>query len=125
MAAAMVPLLMATLALVIASQIAEVGSEFGRLARLVPIYAVYVPLALPFGVLTARLARLDVPATRAVGFSAVTRNSLVVLPLALALPEGLEIAALAVVTQTMVELVAMVILVKLVPRLIGERTRAA
>ena len=87
MAAAMVPLLMATLALVIASQIAEVGSEFGRLARLVPIYAVFVPLAL-------------------------------------ALPEGLEIAALAVVTQTMVELVAMVILVKLVPRLIGERATA-
>lgn len=124
MAAAMVPLLMATLALVIASQIAEVGSEFGRLARLAPIYAVFVPLALLFGVLTARLARLDVPATRAVGFSAVTRNSLVVLPLALALPEGLEIAALAVVTQTMVELVAMVILVKLVPRLIGERATA-
>ena len=54
----------------------------------------------------------------------MTRNSLVVLPLALALPEGLEIAALAVVTQTMVELVAMVILVKLVPRLIGERATA-
>ena len=39
--------------------------------------------------------------------------------------DRLEIAALAVVTQTMVELVAMVILVKLVPRFIGERTRAA
>ena len=49
---------------------------------------------------------------------------ILLLPLALALPEGLEIAALAVVTQTMVELVAMVILVKLVPRLIGERATA-
>lgn len=120
MAAAMVPLMMATLALVIASQIADVTSRFGDLARLVPLYAAYVPAALVLGVLTAKLARLDVPATRAVGFSAVTRNSLVVLPLALSLPEGLEIAALAVVTQTMVELVAMVIMVKVVPRIIRE-----
>ncbi|MFD5868235.1 arsenic resistance protein [Corynebacterium sp. NPDC060344] len=120
MAAAMVPLMMATLALVIASQIADVTARFGDLARLVPLYAAYVPIALLLGVLTAKLARLDVPATRAVGFSAVTRNSLVVLPLALSLPAGLEIAALAVVTQTMVELVAMVIMVKLVPRIVRE-----
>lgn len=124
MAAAMVPLMMAVLALVIASQIAKVTSRFGDLARLVPLYAAYVPIALGLGILTAKFARLDVPAARAVGFSAVTRNSLVVLPLALALPAGLEIAALAVVTQTMVELVAMVIMVKIVPRLVRvPRTR--
>lgn len=120
MAAAMVPLMMAVLALVIASQIADVTSRFGDLARLVPLYAAYVPIALGLGVASAKLARLDVPAVRAVAFSAVTRNSLVVLPLALSLPEGLDIAALAVVTQTMVELVAMVIMVKIVPRLIRE-----
>ena len=120
MAAAMVPLMMAVLALVIASQIADVTSRFGDLARLVPLYAAYVPIALGLGVASAKFARLDVSAVRAVAFSAVTRNSLVVLPLALSLPEGLDIAALAVVTQTMVELVAMVIMVKIVPRLIRE-----
>ncbi len=120
MAAAMVPLVMTTLALVIASQIADVTSRIGDLARLVPLYAAYVPIALGLGVATAKFSRLDVPAVRAVAFSAVTRNSLVVLPLALALPAGLEIAALAVVTQTMVELVAMVIMVKIVPRLVRE-----
>ena len=46
---------------------------------------------------------------------------LVVLPLALALPATLGIAPLAVVTQTLVELVAMVVLVRLVPRFIPER----
>jgi ACR3 family arsenite efflux pump ArsB len=50
-------------------------------------------------------------------FSVATRNSLVVLPLALALPPSLGLAPLAVVTQTLVELVAMVVLVRLVPRL--------
>ena len=44
--------------------------------------------------------------------------SLVVLPLALALPEPLAIAALVVVTQTLVELVGMVAYVRLIPRLI-------
>lgn len=50
-------------------------------------------------------------------FSGATRNSLVVLPLALALPAELAIAPLAVVTQTLIELVGMVVLVQLVPKL--------
>ena len=45
-------------------------------------------------------------AARAVIFSGATRNSLVVLPLALVLPDHLALAAL--VTQTLVELVGMV-----------------
>lgn len=50
-------------------------------------------------------------------FSGVTRNSLVILPLVLALPAHYDLAALVVVTQTLVELVVMVILVQLLPRL--------
>ena len=72
---------------------------------------------LAIGLLAGRVARLDVPSTRAVMFSAATRNSLVALPLALALPDSLSIAPLAVVTQTLVELVAMIVLVRLVPRI--------
>lgn len=117
MAGAMVPLMMATLAVVIGSQIAAVGSEAVELARLIPLYVVFVVVAVAVGKVAARTARLDVPATRAVMFSVSTRNSLVVLPLALALPAELDIAPLAVVTQTMVELIAMVVLVRLVPRL--------
>lgn len=43
-----------------------------------------------------------------------------VLPLALALPDALAIAAVVVVTQTLVELVGMVIYVRAVPRLLRE-----
>ena len=117
MAGAMVPLMMATLAVVIGSQIAAVGSEVAALARVLPLYVAFVVIAVALGKVAARVGRLDVPATRAVMFSTATRNSLVVLPLALALPASLSIAPLAVVTQTLVELVAMVILVRLVPRL--------
>ncbi|CAM5272788.1 Arsenic resistance protein OS=Streptomyces microflavus OX=1919 GN=Smic_01100 PE=3 SV=1 [Streptomyces microflavus] len=70
------------------------------------------------GKLVARLFRLDTPASRAVVFSGATRNSLVVLPLALALPDALSVAAAVVVAQTLVEVLGMVLYVRLVPRLV-------
>lgn len=115
MAAAMVPLVMLTLAVVVASQIAAVGAHALGLLRLVPLYAAFVVVMVLVGLGAGRLARLDVPGTRAAIFSGVTRNSLVVLPLALALPAPLAVAPLAVVTQTLVELVGMVVLVRVVP----------
>ncbi|TFC01534.1 arsenic resistance protein [Cryobacterium adonitolivorans] len=122
MAAAMVPLMMLTLAVVIGSQIAAVGGQAVALLRVVPLYVAFLAVMLFVGLTAGRMARLDVPATRAVAFSGSTRNSLVVLPLALALPASLAIAPLAVVTQTLVELIGMVIFVRLVPSL--TRTRA-
>jgi ACR3 family arsenite transporter len=117
MAGAMVPLMMLTLAVVNGSQIAAVGGETVTLLRVVPLYIAFLAIMLFIGLAAGRIARLDNPATRAVIFSGSTRNSLVVLPLALALPTALGIAPLAVVTQTLVELVGMVIFVRLVPRL--------
>ncbi|MCM3847017.1 arsenic resistance protein [Pseudonocardia sp. DR1-2] len=120
-AGTMVPLMAATLAAVVGSQTAAVGAQALTLVRLVPLYLAFVVAAVVIGLLTARVARLDVPATRAVVFSVTTRNSLVVLPLALALPGALALAPLAVVTQTLVELVALVVLVRLVPVLVPAR----
>lgn len=65
-----------------------------------------------------RLLGQDAPSRLALAFSGTTRNSLVVLPLALALPRGLEPAAIVVVTQTLVELVVMVAYTPMLPRLI-------
>ncbi len=123
MAGAMVPLMMLTLAVVIGSQIAAVGGQAIALLRVVPLYAVFLVVMLVVGVAAGRVARLDVASTRAVVFSGSTRNSLVVLPLALALPASLSIAPLAVVTQTLVELIGMVAFIRLVPRLTGSTGR--
>ncbi|WP_159792985.1 bile acid:sodium symporter [Puerhibacterium puerhi] len=119
-AGAMVPLMMATLAVVVGSQVAAVGSRVVELVRVVPVYVAFAVLAVGVGALVGRAARLDVPGRRAVLFSAATRNSLVVLPLALALPAALDLAPLAVVTQTLVELVAMVVLVRVVPAVVRD-----
>jgi len=118
MAAAMVPLMMLTLAIVVASQVAEVGGALGSLLIVVPIFSVFVVIMVPLGLVTGRIARLDLPGQRAAIFSGVTRNSLVVLPLALALPAGFALTPLVVVTQTLIELVAMVVMVALVPRVV-------
>ncbi|CAN7473816.1 bile acid:sodium symporter [Arthrobacter sp. LjRoot78] len=118
MQALMVPLMMATLAVVVGSQIAGVRQELGSLLAVVPLYAAFLLVMVPLGLLAARTARLDAPASLAVVFSGATRNSLVVLPLALALPEPLALAALVVVTQTLVELVGMVAYVRFLPGLV-------
>ncbi|WP_308162081.1 bile acid:sodium symporter [Microbacterium sp. ISL-59] len=120
---AMVPLMMLTLAVVVASQIAGVGRQLPALFATIPLYAAFAVIMIPVGVVAGRAARLDVARTRAVVFSGATRNSLVVLPLALALPATFALAPLAVVTQTLVELIAMVIFVRLVPRVVPVRQR--
>lgn len=120
--AMMVPLMMATLAVVIASQIHGVGQEVSALLAVVPLYVAFLVVMVPIGMACARVARLDAGSTRAVIFSGATRNSLVVLPLALALPAPLALVPLVVVTQTMVELLGMVIYVKAIPRLVASES---
>ncbi|MCT1616391.1 arsenic resistance protein [Kocuria marina] len=115
---AMVPLMMLTLATVVASQIALVGSRAQALLPLVPVYVSFAASMTALGWAAGRLAGLRVRERRAVLFSGVTRNSLVVLPLALAVPDGTGLAPLAVLTQTLVELLVMLALVGLVPRLV-------
>lgn len=123
--AAMVPLMAVTLFTVVASQIRGVGERLPALAAVVPLFVAFAVVMVALGVVAARWARLDVPAGRALVFSGVTRNSLVVLPLALALPASLDPAPLVVVTQTLVELGAMVSLVRLVPRLLPLHGQSA
>ncbi|WP_344718411.1 arsenic resistance protein [Brevibacterium daeguense] len=118
MKALMVPLMMTTLAVVVASQFRGVGEEIASLLAVVPLYAAFLVLMIPLGIAASRVARLDPRSARAVVFSGATRNSLVVLPLALALPAPLKLVPLVVVTQTLVELLCMVVCVKVVPRLV-------
>ncbi len=117
----MVPLMALTLITVVASQIPKLDGNLTDVAPVVPCYVVFLLVIPVLGFLVARLFRLDVPSTRAVVFTGATRNSLVVLPLALALPERYAAASAMVVTQTLVEVMGMVIYVRVVPWLVPER----
>ncbi|MFI8286698.1 arsenic resistance protein [Streptomyces albidoflavus] len=116
----MVPLMAATLLTVVASQVPKIGDSLGDVAAVVPFYAAFLVVMAFAGLAVARLFRLGTPAGRAVVFTGATRNSLVVLPLALALPDRFAAAGAVVVTQTLVEVVGMVVYVRLVPRLLPE-----
>ncbi|WP_326631791.1 bile acid:sodium symporter [Nonomuraea fuscirosea] len=119
--AAMVPLMAATLITVVASQVPKLDGRLAAVAAVVPFYVLFLVVMVVVGLVVARLFRLDVPAGRAIVFTGATRNSLVVLPVALALPDAMGIAAAVVVTQTLVEVVGMVVYVRLVPRLLPLR----
>ncbi|GAA1842921.1 arsenic resistance protein [Asanoa iriomotensis] len=113
---AMVPLMAATLFVVVASQVPKLTGDVTKVLGVVPFYVVFLVVMAFVGRAVARSFRLDTAASRAVVFTGATRNSLVVLPLALALPQ--QVTAAVVVTQTLVEVLGMVAYVRLVPRLI-------
>ncbi|NNA68906.1 arsenic resistance protein [Pseudomonas gessardii] len=114
-----VPAMAAVLIVVMGSQIAVVAQAFAQLLPVVPVYLGFMLLAPVVGALTARAFGLPATTARSVTFSSATRNSLVVLPLALALPEELRaLAAAAVITQTLIELVFELIYIRLIPALV-------
>ncbi|QOY71951.1 arsenic resistance protein [Pseudomonas sp. OST1909] len=119
-----VPAMALVLFVVIGSQITSVMRDIDLLLPVLAIYLGFVLLAPLMGILAARLFALPAPSARAVTFSASTRNSLVVLPLALALPEDMRgLAAAAVILQTLVELVAELVYVRLIPAVVWPASR--
>lgn len=114
----MVPLMTATLAVVVASQVHGVADRWRELLTVVPVYLVFSVVMPVAGGVAGRVAGLGTTSRRAVVFTAVTRNSLVVLPLVLALPAAYDLSPSVVVTQTLVELLVMVTMVTVVPKLV-------
>src|SRR5699024_1724410 len=95
--AGMVPLMAVTLLVVVASQLPKVGHELQQVAPVVPLYLAFLLIMGVVGGVLARAFRLDTGRSRALVFSGVTRNSLVVLPVALSLPEVYAITLVVVV----------------------------
>jgi ACR3 family arsenite efflux pump ArsB len=117
-----VPAMAAVLVVVIGSQISAVVRDMDRLLPVIPVYLGFMLLAPLVGALIARAFKLPAITARSVAFSSSTRNSLVVLPLALALPLEIRgLAAAAVITQTLVELISELIYIRIIPALIWRR----
>lgn len=109
------PFMALTLLVVVASQIPKLEGVFGQVAGVVPLYVAFL-VVIPFiGRPLARLFGLGTLAGRALIFTGATRNSLVILPLALALPASFAITPAIVVTQTLVELAGMLVYMKAIP----------
>lgn len=114
-----VPMMALALIVVVASQIGKVYNDIAIIVNVIPIYVAFLIIMPWISRIIAKWFRLNKGAGRALIFSSATRNSLVVLPLALALPpKWATIAAAVIVTQTMVELAGELIYIRLVPAVI-------
>jgi ACR3 family arsenite efflux pump ArsB len=110
-----VPLLATVLLLIASSQVTTVLDQLPLLPMLAGAFVAYLAFALVLGLALGKVFRLDTGASRTLIFSLGTRNSFVVLPLALALPFGAHIAVVVVVFQSLVELFGMMAYLRLVP----------
>ncbi|MFN3617244.1 MAG: bile acid:sodium symporter [Aquabacterium sp.] len=116
MAWAPVPLLAVVVFLIAGAQVGAVKQAGASLEPVLLLFAVFLVAAVWLARWIARWLKLPTAQGRTLAFSLGTRNSFVVLPLALLLPSGWEVAAVVIVAQSLVELLGMVVYVWLVPR---------
>lgn len=114
-----VPFMALTLFVVVASQIGKLTAYADLLIKVVPIYIAFMIIMPILSKGIAKWFKLDIESGRALLFSGSTRNSLVVLPLALAFPgEVGTFVAVVIVTQTIVELIGELIYIRIIPNLL-------
>lgn len=115
-----VPATALVLFIIIASVIPSLKGQTVTVLQVIPIYIAFAILAPVVGWIIGRLFQLNVPANRALMFSSSTRNSLVILPLALAIPGYNSVIPVIIITQTLIELISQLVYIKIIPKLITK-----
>jgi arsenite transporter len=111
-----VPLLAGVVLIIAATQVHIVIDSIRILGHLLLVFVAFLLIAGLMARFLARRFRLPPFQGRVLAFSFGTRNSFVVLPLALALPPSYELAVVAIVFQSLVELFGMVVYLWWVPQ---------
>ena len=112
-----VPTTAIVLFIVVCSVIPQLPAARSSAFKAAAIYVAFSATAPLVGLAVGKLFRLSPAGCRAIAFSAATRNSLVVLPLGLAIPGASPVLPAIIVTQTLVELVSELIYVRLAPKI--------
>lgn len=120
-----VPALALVICLVTASHASDVVGSLGLLPRVGWIYVVYLVVALLLAKGLATVFALPRRPSRTLAFTFGTRNSFVVLPLVLSLPEGWGLAAVVVIMQSVVELLGMILFLRIVPSVLFPDQRSS
>lgn len=110
-----VPLLALVVFTIAATQVHIVLDAGRLLGHLLVLYVIFLVLAALLARLWGQLFRLPALQGRVLAFSFGTRNSFVVLPVALALPGSFELAVVVIVFQSLVELCGMAAYLRLIP----------
>lgn len=114
-----VPFMALTLFVIVASQIGKLSGSLQWIIKVIPIYIAFMVIMPFISKIVGKWLQLDVRTGRALIFSGSTRNSLVVLPFALALPEDIRSFVVAIiVSQTIVEIVGELIYIRIIPQFV-------
>ena len=111
-----VPLLAVVVFLVAGSQVETVVDSLPVLAEVLAVFVLFLVGAAGAALALVRSFNLPVAQGRTLVFAMTTRNSFVVLPFALALPDSWNLAVIVIVFQSLVELLAMAGLLWWVPK---------
>lgn len=118
-----VPATALVLFVVVISVIPQLKTTWTTVLTAVPFYVLFAIVAPASGWLVGKLFHLEPASGRAVAFSAGTRNSLVVLPLALSIPGAIPALPAIIVTQTLVELLSELVYIRIIPKLTAHIPR--
>ena len=110
-----VPLLALVVFLIAASQAQAVWLAALDIWIVIPVFIAFLILAALLAKVMAMSMKLPAQNGRTLAFSFGTRNSFVVLPIALSLPLGSEIVVWVIVLQSIVELIGMVVYLWWIP----------
>ena len=110
-----VPLLAAVVFIIAATKVNLLFEFLHVFWLLLVVYVGYLVVAALAARVLSGLFKLPISQGRVLAFSMGTRNSFVVLPLALALPESYELAVVAIVFQSLVELLGMAVYLWWIP----------
>lgn len=113
-----VPLLAIVVFVIAVSQVESVLSAIPVLGPVTGVFVAYLAAALLLGLALSRLFDLPDRSARVLIFALGTRNSFVVLPLALALSSEWAVAAVVIVFQSLVELFGVVVYLKALPAIV-------
>lgn len=111
-----VPLLALVVFSIAAAQVHVVIGSLGILPSLFAIFFAFLLIAGFLSVALSKIFSLPTNQSRALAFSLGSRNSFVVLPLALSLPPSFELTVVVVVFQSLVELFGMIVYIWWVPK---------
>lgn len=110
-----VPLLALVVFMIAASQVNSIVGLSHVLAQVVLIFIGFLVFAAMLGKGLGKLFKLPAASARTLAFSFGTRNSFVMLPIALTLPSAWQAAVVVIVFQSLVELFGMVAYLRWVP----------
>ncbi|MFW3412751.1 arsenic resistance protein [Aliarcobacter butzleri] len=112
-----VPSTALVLFIVILAVVPRLSLAINDILYVIPIYVVFAIIAPMVGLSVGKLFKLKKEEKVSIAFSSSTRNSLVILPLALAVPNALPLLPAVIVTQTFIELIAEIIYIRIFTKL--------